>query len=79
MDLRPHVNVKWTEWMIGFWYWPIEKDRGFGLSLGPVHLTWSRALRRALSVQSQRNPKGDTDGDDDSREENSSGDTEDGV
>jgi hypothetical protein len=36
------LKVIWTQWYFGLWWWPVKKDRAFGLNFGPVHFIWTR-------------------------------------
>lgn len=36
------LQVAWTQWYFGFWWWPVKKDLAFGVNLGPVSATWVR-------------------------------------
>jgi hypothetical protein len=36
------AGVNWTQWTIGIWWWPIKKDRAFGILVGPFYLQWER-------------------------------------
>lgn len=42
--MRFRVRVIWTQWRIGVWWWPVKKDRAFGIEIGPVHLIWTRGV-----------------------------------
>jgi hypothetical protein len=37
-------RVLWTQWALPLrvWWWPVPKDRAFGIEIGPVHLYWTR-------------------------------------
>lgn len=34
--------VNWTQWYVGVWWWPVERNRAFGINLGPLHLLWEK-------------------------------------
>lgn len=36
------VQVIWTQWLVGVWWWPVRKDLAAGLRLGPLDITWAR-------------------------------------
>jgi len=36
------VSVVWTNWYVGFWFWPVSKDLTFGVNFGPVTAYWTR-------------------------------------
>lgn len=44
--MRFYIRIIRTQWFFGVWWWPVPKDRAFGVCLGPVHLTWTRQTIR---------------------------------
>lgn len=36
------ITVIWTQWYVGFWWWPVRKDQAIGVELGPLAVTWHR-------------------------------------
>lgn len=41
------LRLIWEQWALplSIWWWPIEKDRAIGVSVGPVHLHWEKHPR----------------------------------
>jgi hypothetical protein len=38
---RFRLDCTWTNWYLGFWFWPVVNHRAFGVCLGPLSLTWA--------------------------------------
>jgi hypothetical protein len=36
------VRLTWTQWYLGVWWWPIKKDRAFGVNIGPLAFVWRK-------------------------------------
>jgi hypothetical protein len=40
--MKFQFHALFTQWMIGFWWWPVKEDLAFGIAIGPFHFQWIR-------------------------------------